>query len=115
MVSKLQLLRLYKAKARMGFPHSAVGKELAYSAGDPSSIPGWRRSPEEGNSNPLQYSCLENPMDRGAWPLQSMGSQESDRAEATEHTGAKVGEGFLPSLVAAQFFFVSLQDPGPNN
>ena len=62
----------------MGFPHSAVGKELAYSAGDPSSIPGWRRSPEEGNSNPLQYSCLENPMDRGAWQAQSVGLQELD-------------------------------------
>ena len=35
--------------------------------GDPGSIPGWRRSPGEGNGNPLQYSCLENPMDRGAW------------------------------------------------
>ena len=36
-------------------------------AGDPSSIPGLRRSPGEGNGNPLQYSCLENPMDGGAW------------------------------------------------
>ena len=36
-------------------------------AGDASSIPGWGRSPEEGNGNPLQYSCLENPIDRGAW------------------------------------------------
>ena len=35
--------------------------------GDASSIPGWERSPGEGNGNPLQYSCLENPMDRGAW------------------------------------------------
>ena len=67
MVSKLQLLRLYKAKPRMGFPHSAVGKELAYNAGNLGSIPGLGRSPEEGNSNPLQYSCLENPMGRGAW------------------------------------------------
>jgi len=36
------------------------------------------RSPGEGNDNPLQYSCLENPMDRGAWRAQSMGSQESN-------------------------------------
>ena len=36
-------------------------------AGDTSSIPGWGRSPGEGNGNPLQYSCLENPTDRGAW------------------------------------------------
>ena len=61
----------------LGFPHSSVGKESACSAGDPGSIPGLGRSPGEGNGNPLQYSCLENPMDRGAW--QSMGSQESDR------------------------------------
>ena len=39
----------------------------AYSAGDPGSIPGSGRSPGEGNGNPLQYSCLENPMDGGAW------------------------------------------------
>ena len=39
----------------------------AHNAGDPGSIPGSGRSPGEGNGNPLQYSCLENPMDRGAW------------------------------------------------
>ena len=43
------------------------GKASAYNAGDPSSIPGLGRSPGEGNGNPLQYSCLENPMDGGAW------------------------------------------------
>ena len=46
---------------------SSDGKASAYSAGDPGSIPGSGRSPGEGNGNPLQYSCLENPMDRGAW------------------------------------------------
>ena len=46
---------------------SSVGKESSCSAGDPGSIPGSGRSPGEGNGNPLQYSCLENPMDRGAW------------------------------------------------
>ena len=49
------------------FPHSSVGKESACNAGDRGSIPGSGRSPGEGNGNPLQYSCLENPMDRGAW------------------------------------------------
>ena len=53
----------------MGFPCSSVGKESASSAGDPSSIPESERSPGEGNGNPLQYSCLENPMDRGTWQL----------------------------------------------
>ena len=51
----------------MGFPHSSVGKESDCNAGDPGSIPGFRRYPGEGNGNPLQYSCLENPMDREAW------------------------------------------------
>ena len=51
----------------LGFPHSSVGKSSTYSAGDLGSIPGLGRSPGEGNGNPLQYSCLENPMDRGAW------------------------------------------------
>ena len=40
----------------------------------------------KGNGNPLQYSCLENPMDRGAWQLQCMGLQESDTTEATQHS-----------------------------
>ena len=47
--------------------HSSISKESAYSAGDLGSVPGLGRSPGEGNGNPLQYSCLENPMDRGAW------------------------------------------------
>ena len=42
------------------------GKASAYNAGDPGSNPGLGRSPGEGNGNPLQYSCLENPMERGA-------------------------------------------------
>ena len=47
-------------------PRSLVAKESAFNAGDPSLIPQWRRSPGEGNGNPFQYSCLENPMERGA-------------------------------------------------
>ena len=49
------------------FPGSSVRKESASSAGDPGSIPGLGRSPGEGNGNPPQFSCLETPMDRGAW------------------------------------------------
>ena len=49
------------------FPGGSDGKESACSAADLGSIPGSGRSPGEGNGNPLQYSCLENPMDRGAW------------------------------------------------
>ena len=51
----------------LGFTQSSVGKESTCNAGDLGSIPGSGRSPGEGNGNPLQYSCLENPMDRGAW------------------------------------------------
>ena len=49
----------------MDFPGSSDGKASAYNAGDLSSIPGSGRSPGEGNGNPLQYFCLENPMDGG--------------------------------------------------
>ena len=49
------------------FPCSSVGKESVCSAGDLGSIPGLGRSPGVGNGNPLQYSCLGYPMDRGAW------------------------------------------------
>ena len=51
----------------MGFPGGSDGKEPDSNAGDPGSISGLERSPGEGNGNPLQYSCLENFMDRGAW------------------------------------------------
>ena len=49
------------------FPHSSVSKESSCNAGNPGSIPGSGRSPGEGNGNPLQYSCLENSINRGAW------------------------------------------------
>ena len=60
----------------LGFPGGPVIKNLSANAGDTGSIPGLGRFPEEGNGNPLQYSCLENPKDGGAWcKLLSMGSQ----------------------------------------
>ena len=49
------------------FPGGSDGKASVYNAGDMGSIPGSGRSAGEGNGNPLQYYCLENPMDRGAW------------------------------------------------
>ena len=51
----------------MGFPGGSVVKNLPVHAGDVGSIPGLGRSPGEGNGNPRQYSCLENPMDGRAW------------------------------------------------
>ena len=59
-----------------------VVKNLPVNAGDlrdVGSIPGWGRFPGEGNSNPLQYSCLENPMDRGAWQATVHGVAKSRR------------------------------------
>ena len=53
--------------AQQGLPGGSDGKESTYNAGDLPLIPGWRRSPGERNGYPLQYSCLENPLDRGAW------------------------------------------------
>ena len=51
----------------LGFPGGSDGKESTYNAGDAGLILGSKRSPGEGNGTPLQYYCLENPMDRGAW------------------------------------------------
>ena len=76
------LFRGIKSKHR-GFPGGSEAKKSACHAGDPGSIPGSGRSLEAGNSNPLQYSCLENTMDRGAW--QSMGLQESDTTSQLNH------------------------------
>ena len=66
------------------FPGGSDGKESACNAGDLDSIPGLGRSPEEGHGNPLQYSCLENPMDREEpGGLQSMSSQRVKHDGAT--------------------------------
>ena len=62
---------------RKGFPGSSGGKESAGNAGDPGLIPGSGRSTGEGNHNPLQHSCLENPMDRGAWQVTVHGVAKS--------------------------------------
>ena len=60
-----------------GFPGGSDSKASAYNAGDPGSIPGLGRSPGEGNGNLLQYSCLENPMDGGAWQATVRGVAKS--------------------------------------
>ena len=67
-----------------GFPGGTVLKNLPASAGDArdvDSIPGTGSSPGEGNGNPLQYSCLKNLMDRGAWQATARGLKESDMTE----------------------------------
>ena len=65
----------------LGFPGGSVSKESARNAGHLGSIPGLGRSPGEGNGNPLQYPCLENSIDRGAWWARVNRVTESDTTD----------------------------------
>ena len=65
----------------MSFPGDSYRKESACNAGDPGLIPGLGRFPGEGNGYPLQCSCLENSMERGAWQVTVHGVTESDMTE----------------------------------
>ena len=67
MLTPLHLIILSYVVYLIGFPGGSDGKASVCSAGDPGLIPGLERSPGEGNGKPLQYYCLENPMDRGTW------------------------------------------------
>ena len=67
----------------MGFPGDSVLKNLPANTGDTGSIFGLGRSPGEGNGNPLQYSCLENPIDRGAWWARVHGVTKESDTEGT--------------------------------
>ena len=67
----------------MGFPGSSDGKKSTHSTGDQGSNPGLGRSPGGGHGNPLKYSCLENPMDRGAWWTTVHGGAKSDTPNFT--------------------------------
>ena len=69
-----------------GLPYSSDGEESACNEGEAGSIPGSGRSPGEGNGNPLQYSCLGNPMDRGAWHATVLHSVAKSRTWLSEHT-----------------------------
>ena len=66
-MAKMQKKCLRKNEANVGFPGDSDGKESACKAGDMGLIPGLGRSPRVGNGNQLHYSCLGNPMGRGAW------------------------------------------------
>ena len=70
-------------KPQFPSPGGSDGEKSACSAGDPGSIPESERSPGEGNGNPLQYSRLENPMDRGAWQATVRGTTKS-RAQLSD-------------------------------
>ena len=79
-----------------GFPGGSDGKESTCNGGDLSWIPGLGKSPGGGNGNPLQHSCLENPMDREAWrAISSMGSQSRTRLS----NQAQHGRGLLALML----------------
>ena len=63
----IKKVKLTHGHLKSGFPHTSGIKTLPDNAGDAGSIPGLGRSPGAQNDNPLQYSCLENSMDKGAW------------------------------------------------
>ena len=65
-MSKVGMIDIHFAEL-LGFPGGSDGKASAFNVGNRGLIPGLGRSPGERNGNPLQYSCLENPMDEGAW------------------------------------------------
>ena len=109
----------FKASQRQnqGFPDDSNGKESACHVGDLHSIPGLGRSPGEGNGNPLQYSCLENSVDREAWWLQSMGSQSRTRLSNSHthihththtHTHTKAKPKLRHPLIQTQLHWISL-------
>ena len=81
----------------LGLPRWLISKDPPPSAGGMSLIPGLGRSSGGGNSNPLQYSCLENPMDRGAWQAPSTGSQRVRHDWALMHT-------YMGCLTGAELF-----------
>ena len=72
-----------------GFPGGSDSKESACNAGDLDSIPGSGRSPGEGTGNPLQYSCLENTIDREAWWAMVYGIAKSQTGLSTQHKTKK--------------------------
>ena len=80
-------------KISQDLPGGSNGKASVYNAGDLGSIPGSGRFPGEGNGNPLQYSCLENPMNRGAWC--PWGRKESDTTEQSHFTFKDLSEVLL--------------------
>ena len=91
----------------LGFPGGSDSKASACNVGDPGSIPGLERSPGEENGNPLQYSCLENSMDGGAWWAAVHGVTKS-RTQLSDviFLGDLPNPGSEPRYIAGRFFTV---------
>ena len=100
-------------------PGGSDGKESTCNAGDPGSIPGLGRSPGEGNGNPLQCSCLKNPMDQGAWWATVLGIEKSRTRLSDQHTQWILSPLSEPTVSLSRFLmppfcrFV-LQTPSPS-
>ena len=92
----------------LSFPCGSYGKESACNVGGPGLIPGSGKSPGEGNSNPLQYSCLENSKDRGAWLAIVHGIAES-QTWLSSHTHTEASFVYFLSLIPL------LQEIDPKN
>ena len=112
----LPVLTLRPLSLFRGFPLGSDRKESACSVGVPGLIPGLGRSPGEGNGNPLQYSCLENPVDRGAWQATVHEVTELDMTEwlIYTHTHTHIvlflifwGISILFSIVAAPIYILT--------
>ena len=115
---KLALLCFPLSRTPLGFPGGSDGKESDCNAGVLGSIPGLGKSPRGGHGNPLQYSCLENPMDRGPWQATVHGVMKSQTQLNTHtHTRAHMymlhraeiilAMSFLPSFFTWQYIISS--------
>ena len=103
----------------VGFPGGPVVKNLPANAGDLGSIPGWGRCPGGGNGNPLQYSCLENPVDTGAWWATVHGVSKSQTRLKWLSMHTNLSGPVVPRQLVKHYFWmclcgcgsVSLKDP----
>ena len=91
-------------RGKVGFPGGSDSKESAYNAGDLGSIPGLGKFPGEGNGNPLQYSCLGNPMDRGIY-IHTLYWSESPRPPPGSLPDPRTEPASFLSLSSAGRFF----------
>ena len=83
---ELQYRLIVTRSNKLIVPGGSVGKASARNAGDLGSIPGWGRSPGEGSGNPLQHSCLENPMDGGFTPSYGIAKSRTRLSDFTFNT-----------------------------